>query len=175
MTIRTASRNKTRSSTCKSFLEEIQIDAAPNPEPLGISTESRCNYFLIFCDWYSRIFRITSLQDKSSKECARGIEQILSKITHSTYTPKDITYIRSDAGTEFRSAEFNDWCLENSIVFTTAAPKHQHQNGLVKRHWGIVLHIANTMILHARLSSKFIMYAIKYAQYIHDIIPVKDL
>ena len=62
------------------------------------------------------------MYDKTSKECARAIEQILSKIPDSTYTPKDITYIRSDAGTEFRSAEFNDWCLENSIVFNTAAP-----------------------------------------------------
>ena len=56
MTIKAASRNKTRHSTCTSFLEEIQVDTVPNPEPLGISNETRCNYFLIFCDRYSRIF-----------------------------------------------------------------------------------------------------------------------
>ena len=134
MTIRTTSRNKTRSNICKSFLEEIQIDTVPNPEPLGISSETRCNNFLIFCDLFSRIFRIAALRDKSSKECAKGIEQILSKILHSTYTPKYVTYIRSDAGTEFRSAEFNDWCLEKSIVFPISAPRHQHQYGLVERH-----------------------------------------
>ena len=35
--------------------------------------------------------------------------------------------------------------------------------------------MTNTMIIHARLSKKFFYYAIKYAQYIHDVIPVKDL
>ena len=97
-------------------------------EKTRISNETKYKYFLIFCDRFSSMFRITGMHDKTSKECARAIEQILSKIPDSTYTPKDITYIRSDAGTEFRSAEFNEWCLENSIVFNTAAPKHQHQN-----------------------------------------------
>ena len=139
MTIPTANRNKTRQSECKSFLFEIQVDTVPNPEPQGISIETRFKYFLIFCDRYSSIFRVAGMHDKTSKECARAIEQILSKIPNSTYTPKDVTYIRSDAGTEFRSAEFNDWCLENSIVFNTAAPKHQHQNGSVERHWVMFL------------------------------------
>ena len=31
------------------------------------------------------------------------------------------------------------------------------------------------MVIHARLSKKFFYYAVKYAQYIHDVIPVKDL
>ena len=31
------------------------------------------------------------------------------------------------------------------------------------------------MIIHARLSNKFFYYAVKYAQFVHDIIPVKDL
>ena len=68
---------------------------------------------------------------------------------------------------------------ENGVVktirFTTAAPKHQEQNGLVEKHWGTIMKIANTMILHARLSKKFFYYAVKYAQLIHDVIPVKDL
>ena len=77
MTFKTASRNKTRSSECKSFLEEIQVDTVPNPEPLGLSHEIRCNYFLIFCDRHSRIFRLTGMNDKSSRECSRAIEGIL--------------------------------------------------------------------------------------------------
>ena len=40
---------------------------------------------------------------------------------------------------------------------------------------GMINHISNTMIIHARLSKKFFYYAVKYAQYIHDVIPVKDL
>ena len=115
------------------------------------------------------------MQDKSSLECAKAIETILSRIPNSTYTAKDITHIRSDAGTEFRSADFNDWCLENSITFTSAAPKHQHQNGIVERHWGIVANMANSLILNARLSPKFFAYALKYEEKMHDMIPIRDL
>ena len=49
-------RVKTRNSTPKTFLEEIQVDTVPNPEPLGVSSETRAKFFLIFCDRYSRIF-----------------------------------------------------------------------------------------------------------------------
>ena len=59
--------------------------------------------------------------------------------------------------------------------FKLAAPKHQEQNGLVERHWGIIAKLANTLLLHARLNRKFFYYAAKYAQYIHDVIPVRDL
>ena len=170
-----AARSKTRTSTSKSFLEEIQVDTIPNPEPLGVSAETRYKFFLTFCDRYSRIFRIAGMKDRSSLECASAIECILSRIPNSTLTPKDITHIRSDAGTEFRSEVFNDWCRENSIVFTTAAPKHQEQNGMVERHWGEVSKLANTMLIHARLSPKFIMYALNYASQIHDIMPIKNL
>ena len=62
-----------------------------------------------------------------------------------------------------------------NIRFTTAAPKHQEQNGLSERHWGTIMKLANTMLLHAQVSRKFFYYAAKYAQFIHDVIPVKDL
>ena len=35
--------------------------------------------------------------------------------------------------------------------------------------------MANALLLHARLDRKFFYYATKYAQYIHNIIPVKSL
>ena len=46
---------------------------------------------------------------------------------------------------------------------------------MVERHWGTIVRLANTLLLHARLNRKFFYYAVKYAQYIHDVIPVKDL
>ena len=35
--------------------------------------------------------------------------------------------------------------------------------------------IGNTILLHARLNGKVFYYAVKYVQYIHDVIPIKDL
>ena len=61
------------------------------------------------------------------------------------------------------------------LTRSTAAPKHQEQNGLVERHWGTMAKLANTILLHARLNRKIFYYAVKYAQYIHDILPVREL
>ena len=44
------SRGKKRESHVHNPLEEIQVDIVPNPEPIGISTDSRFNYYLILCD-----------------------------------------------------------------------------------------------------------------------------
>ena len=88
--------------------------------------------------------------------------------------PRSIQHIPSDAGTEFCSDTFRKWS-ENKIHFNSEAPKHQEQNGLVERHWVTIAKLANTLLLHARLNRKFFYYAAKYAQYIHDVIPVRDL
>ena len=61
------------------------------------------------------------------------------------------------------------------IKFNTAAPKHFKKNGLVERHWGTVAKLTNTILLHARLNRKIFYYAVKYTQYIHDILPVREL
>ena len=89
--------------------------------------------------------------------------------------PCSIHHIHSDAGTEFRSDTFRKWCGEIKINFNSAAPKHQEQNGLDKRLWGTIAKLVNTLLLYARLNRKFFYYAAKYTQYIHDVIPVRDL
>ena len=57
-------------------------------------------------------------------------------------------HIRSDLGSEFRSDTFKKYG-ENSIRFSTTAPKHQEQSGLVERHRGTITKMANTLLLHA--------------------------
>ena len=43
---------------------------------MGLSTDTRFNYFLIFCDHYSQLFRICGIQDKSTDAYIDGIELI---------------------------------------------------------------------------------------------------
>ena len=44
MTIPAHARGKERNSIARKPLEEIQVDTVPNPEPNGISMESKFNY-----------------------------------------------------------------------------------------------------------------------------------
>ena len=142
---------------------------------MGLSADTRFNYFLIFCDRYSRLFCICGIPDKSIDACIDGIELIISNLSIHQRTPQTIRHVRNDAGSEFWSDTFRKWCSENKIQFNSAAPKHQEQNGLVERHWGTIAKLANTLLVHTRLNRKFFYFAVKYAQYIHGIIPVRDL
>ena len=168
-------RDKIRESKVYKLLDEIQIDTVPNPEHMGLSADTRFNYFLILCDRFSRIFGIYGKRDKTTDACIDGIELIISTMPGTSRQPFSIQHICSDTGTEFQSDTFRKWCSKNKIHFNSAAPKHQEQNGLVQRHWGTIAKLANILLLHARLKRKFFYYAAKYTQYIYDIIPVSDL
>ena len=115
-----------------------------------------------------------------SSNCAKILREVFYriflpvryKLYDTLYVNMTINHIRSDPGSEFRSNTFRKWCSERKIRFTTAVPKHQEQNGLVEKHWGTIVKMTNTMILHARLSKRFFYYAAKYSQRVHDVIPV---
>ena len=122
MTILATARGKPRNSQVTFHLEEVQVDTVPNPEPLGLSSKSRYNYFLILCDTFSRIFRLIGMQDKRTDSCIDGFELLVSRIPNTNKRIQRLTHIRTDAGSEFRSDTFRKWCSENNIRFTTAAP-----------------------------------------------------
>ena len=119
MTIPAHARGKERNSIIWKPLEEIQVDTVPNPEPNGISMESRFNYFLILCDRYSRIFRKIGIMDKTSEACIDGIEQLISKFPVLNKGIKKISHIRSDTGLDFRSdtAVLQVWLVDNKIIW----------------------------------------------------------
>ena len=120
MTIPASARGKSRNSQVTFPLEEVQIDTVPNPEPLGLSSESRYNYFLILCDRFSRTFRFIGIVDKTTDACIDGIELLISRIPNINKKIQRLTHIRTDAGSEFRSDTFRKWCSENNIRFTTS-------------------------------------------------------
>ena len=49
MSIPSNSRTWLRNSCLDKYLEDIQVDTVPNPGSIGISSESRFNYFHILC------------------------------------------------------------------------------------------------------------------------------
>ena len=50
MTIPATLSGKLRQSILRETLDEIQVDTVRNPEPIGVSYDSRYKYFLILCD-----------------------------------------------------------------------------------------------------------------------------
>ena len=152
MSIPAHARGKARESRVQRPLDKIQVDTVPNTESMGLSADTRFNYFLILCDRFSRTFRICEIRDKTTDACIDGIKLIISTIPGTNRQLRSIQHICSDAGTDFCSDTFKKWCGENKIHFNSAAPKHQELNCLVERYWGNIAKLANTLLLHARLN-----------------------
>ena len=85
-----------------------------------------------------------------------------------------ITRLHVDADTEFKSATFKNWAAKQRICTTYAAPDHQHQNGICEWHYGIVKDITRKLLVHARLNTSYIYYALQYSCLIHNCLPVKS-
>ena len=76
MTIPSSSRGKKRKSEVHAPLEEKQVDTVPYPEPIGISTDSRFNYYLILCDRYTRIFGSIGIKDKPQRHALMALNRL---------------------------------------------------------------------------------------------------
>ena len=64
MTIPAHARDKITESKVYIPLDEIQIDTVPNPEPMGLSADTRSNYCLILCDRFSCTFQMCGINNK---------------------------------------------------------------------------------------------------------------
>ena len=120
------------------------------------------------CKNKTRFLWIDGMMGKASRHVIRSVKRFIARFGA-------VKEIRSDAGSEFISDEFENWCDENKIKFTAAAPARQHQNGICERHWGTTSNMARRMLIRAHLNKKFLYYALKYAMVLHNVLPVKNV
>ena len=74
-----------------------------------------------------------------------------------------LMFIRDDAGTNFTSEEFKDWCNDNNITLSIAGPKHQEENAFVEQAYGTAGRMARSMLVCAYLPISFYFFALKYS------------
>ena len=113
------------------------------------------------------------MQGKSSSDVITSLTRFIADYS-TQLAPNTIQRLHSDAGTEFKSALFKNWVPKQKIRPTYAAPEHQHQNSICEHHYGIVKDIARKILVHARLNTSYIYYALQYACLIHNYLPVKS-
>ena len=91
------------------------------------------------------------------------------------FTFWDIEKIKSDAGTEFTSQEFEQFCAEKRVAVSFAPPKHQEGNHFAERTWQSLRKLAQCMLVHARLPDMYLYHALLHACNVFNILPLKDL
>ena len=83
-------------------------------------------HYLILVDAYSKWPEVFHMNHPTSSETVRKIQEIFSRFG----TPEILV---SDNGTAFTSAEFSDFCKQNSIQHLRSPPFHLQSNGQAER------------------------------------------
>jgi hypothetical protein len=154
----------------------VFIDILHSPSSLGLTSITSFPFYLILVDAYSRYSSIYGLPNKSTTTVIRTLTQYSADHrTVSTYEYFDIARIRSDAGSQFTSTEFQNFCRTERIHLSLSAPKKQSQNHLAKRSWQTINRMDQSLLVHAHLPDQYHYHAVLYATSIFNVLPIKDL
>lgn len=104
-------------------------------------------YLLTFVDYFSRNVWVYIL--KSKDETFARFRQWKAMVE--TQTERKVKYLRSGNGTEFRSREFDDYCLDAGITRHYTTVGTPQQNGVAKRMNTTLLERTHCMLSHAGL------------------------
>jgi transposase InsO family protein len=121
-------------------------------------------YVLIIVDDYSRYSWVFFLKRKDEVfEHFRSLALRLNN-EHHNYL-KDI---RSDNGTEYRNASFDQFCLEHGVDQQFSASRVPQQNGVIERKNRTLVEMARTMLDEHRTPRRFWADAISTSCYISN-------
>ena len=154
-------------------LQHIFTDVIPSPAVLKVIPDCRYQQFLILADPVSRYLDIIGMKDYSSEETIKCLNEWRGKMLKRGF--ELFIHLRSDAGSNFTSQDFKDWCNKEYIKLSIAAPKHQEQNGFVERAYQTASRMARAMLIKAHLKIEFYILALMYACKILRVLPAKGL
>jgi transposase InsO family protein len=121
-------------------------------------------YVLVIIDDYSRYFWVFFLESKD-----QVFEHFcLLALRLNNEHPNCLKVIRSDNGTEFRNASFNEFCLEHVIDQQFSTPRVPQQNGVVERKNHTLVEMARMMLDEHRTPRRFWADAISTTCYISN-------
>ena len=154
-------------------LEYMFVDLVPSPGKMNGVKGYNESQFLFMVDPISRYATKINMTEKSTKATIEALvnwrKEMVAKGFHVFF------FLRSDAGTNFTSDEFSQWCKDEGITLTIAGPKHQEQNAYAETTYKTVSQMARKMLVHAHLPLDFFHFALDYALLILRVLPPKNL
>ena len=154
-------------------LQHIFADVIPSPAVLKAIPDCRYQQYLILADPVSRYLDIIGMKNYSTEETIKCLSEWRGKMLKRGF--ELFIHLRSDAGSNFTSQEFKDWCNKEYIKLSLAAPKHQEQNGFVERAYQTASRMSRAMLIKAHLKIEFYSLALMYACKILRVLPAKGL
>ncbi|XP_075082507.1 uncharacterized protein LOC142166857 [Nicotiana tabacum] len=111
--------------------------------PMRVASRGGKKYIFVIVDDYSRY--TSTLFLKTKDETFEMFVYLVKKIQ--VKMGYNVVCIRSNHGTEFDNAKFDELCTENGITHNISAPRTPQQNGVVERKNKTLEDIARTMSL----------------------------
>jgi transposase InsO family protein len=108
-------------------------------------------YVLVIVDDYSRYSWVFFLESKD--EVFEHFRSLALRLNNEH--PNYLKAIRSDNGTEFRNASFDEFCLEHEIDQQFSAPRVPQQNGVVEQKNRTLIEMARMMLDEHRTPRRF--------------------
>jgi hypothetical protein len=157
--IKPTARIKHQSTPVTKPGQVIYVDILPSVSAESITPKSHFRALLILVDAFCRYTRIIGMPSKSSHSVIAALgtfaaEHMLIRGLTFWETEK----IKSDAGTEFTSLEFEQFCTDKRIAVSFASPKHQEGNHFAERTWQSLRKLAQCMLVYARLPNMYLFY-----------------
>jgi hypothetical protein len=121
-------------------------------------------YVLVIVDDYSRYSWISFLESKD--EVFEHFRSLALRLNNEH--PNCLKAIRSDNGTEFKNASFDQFCLEHGVDQQFSTPCVPQQNGVVKQKNHTLVEMARMMLDEHRTLRRFWTDAINTACYISN-------
>jgi transposase InsO family protein len=132
--------------------------------PSGVRSVGDKWYALVIVDDYSHYSWVFFLESKD--EVFEHFRSLALRLNNEH--PNCLKAIRSDTGTEFMNASFNQFCLEHGVDQQFSAPHVLQKNGAVKHKNHTLVEMDRTMLDEHRTPTRFWYEAINVACYISN-------
>ncbi|XP_070031723.1 uncharacterized protein [Nicotiana tomentosiformis] len=119
--------------------------------PMRVPSMGGKRYIFVIVDDYSRFTWTLFLRtkDETFEVFVAFVKKIQVKME------SKVSCIRSDHGTEFDNAKFDELCSENGITHNFSAPRTPQQNGVVERKNITLEDMARTMLIDNGIAKNF--------------------
>ena len=147
-------------------LELVHSDLAG---PIVPCSKEGSKYAIIFTDDFSGVNFVYFLKNKN--DATKATARFLSDV--SPYG--NVKRLRTDNGTEYTCAEFQNLLIENKICHEKSSPYSPHQNGTAERQWRTLFEMARCLLLQSGLPKTLWNHALRTSAYIRNRCFVKRL
>jgi Integrase core domain len=154
----------------------VFVDIQHNTALYGLTEKSHFTYYVLLVDVYSRFAVLYGINRLQAEDLANVLQAFATYYgPHVNYNLSMLSRLHADAGSQFTSEHFLDFCRSKSIAVDLAAPHHQEMNGVVESAWKVVRLLARSFMVEARVGEAFQDFAYEHAWKVYNFLPLRSL